>query len=297
MTEANEPSSGAPVIVGVGLTQESKFVLRKVVGLLGGPERIVAVHVGERPAIASYVGAEAVTVIEEAQRSLREAAAGELAALCEPLGITQQVMTDGIPAQRLHALAKEHNARAIAVGSHGYHGWRAMLGETANSVLHGAPCDVFAIMARDHTEHPKETFDRVLVAVDMSDEASQVIEAAVAVARRYSATLSLLSVIKPFGFVYPGLDAPSADPSLNFERQAEAQYNTQIAELAARYEIAEYEVRHGTVAEEIHRKVAETDIDLVVTGSHARRGLGLLLGATPNDVLHGLTCDLLAVRL
>jgi len=32
----------------------------------------------------------------------------------------------------------------IIVGSHGRHGWRLVLGSTANAVLHGARCDVLA---------------------------------------------------------------------------------------------------------------------------------------------------------
>jgi universal stress protein A len=34
---------------------------------------------------------------------------------------------------------------------------------------------------------------------------------------------------------------------------------------------------------------------LIVVGSHGRKGFALLLGSTPNSVLHGATCDVLAV--
>ena len=37
--------------------------------------------------------------------------------------------------------------------------------------------------------------------------------------------------------------------------------------------------------------------DLIVVGSHGRHGLALLLGSTANGVLHGATCDVLAVRV
>ena len=37
--------------------------------------------------------------------------------------------------------------------------------------------------------------------------------------------------------------------------------------------------------------------DLIVMGSHGRHGIRLLLGSTANAVLHGATCDVLAVRL
>ena len=37
--------------------------------------------------------------------------------------------------------------------------------------------------------------------------------------------------------------------------------------------------------------------DLIIVGSHGRHGLALLLGSTANGVLHGATCDVLAVRV
>ena len=53
--------------------------------------------------------------------------------------------TSGNPAAQLHEVAAECNADLIAVGTHGRQGWRALLGETANGVLHGASCDVLAV--------------------------------------------------------------------------------------------------------------------------------------------------------
>lgn len=37
--------------------------------------------------------------------------------------------------------------------------------------------------------------------------------------------------------------------------------------------------------------------DLIITGSHGRHGMRLLLGSTTNAVLHGAQCDVLAVRV
>lgn len=42
-------------------------------------------------------------------------------------------------------LAKKLNVDLIVVGSHGRHGIDLLLGSTANSILHGAKCDVLAI--------------------------------------------------------------------------------------------------------------------------------------------------------
>ncbi|MEM7366668.1 MAG: universal stress protein, partial [Pseudomonadota bacterium] len=53
----------------------------------------------------------------------------------------------------------------------------------------------------------------------------------------------------------------------------------------------------GRPAAEIHRIVEAEKIDLIVMGTHGQSGLQLLLGSTANSVLHGVTCDVLAVRV
>ncbi len=45
--------------------------------------------------------------------------------------------------------AEKANADLIIVGSHGRHGVRLLLGSTANSILHGAQCDVLAVRVQD----------------------------------------------------------------------------------------------------------------------------------------------------
>jgi universal stress protein A len=53
----------------------------------------------------------------------------------------------------------------------------------------------------------------------------------------------------------------------------------------------------GHIETEVHRVANELSSDLIVVGSHGRHGLALLLGSTSNGILHGATCDVLAVRI
>jgi universal stress protein A len=53
----------------------------------------------------------------------------------------------------------------------------------------------------------------------------------------------------------------------------------------------------GRPESEIQRTADEFGADVIVVGSHGRHGLALLLGSTANGVLHGATCDVLAVRV
>ena len=48
---------------------------------------------------------------------------------------------------------------------------------------------------------------------------------------------------------------------------------------------------------EIHGAAKDLGTDLIVIGSHGRHGIALLMGSTANGVLHGASCDVLAVRV
>ena len=112
--------------------------------------------------------------------------------------------------------------------------------------------------------------------------------------------LSSITVVKPLAHVYGGLDmAPIASGSVAFEQEAKEQAQSQLGELSAEYGIAagDVHVRVGAPAAEIRAFAEEVSADLIVIGTHGRHGLGLLLGSTANSVLHGVSCDVLAVKI
>jgi len=51
----------------------------------------------------------------------------------------------GQTSEEILAFAELHKVDLIITGSHGVHGLRLLLGSTANSLLHGAKCDVLAV--------------------------------------------------------------------------------------------------------------------------------------------------------
>lgn len=143
-------------------------------------------------------------------------------------------------------------------------------------------------------------YQHVLVAVDLSDESDQVMVRAKEVAENHNAKLSVITVIKPLSQVYGGLSmAPLAGASVSFEAQAMEQAKTRLEQLAARFGIASTDahVPLGSPANEIQATAESLDSDLIVIGTHGRKGLDRLLGSTANAVLHGVRRDVLAVRL
>ncbi len=137
-------------------------------------------------------------------------------------------------------------------------------------------------------------YTKIIVAVDLSEDTSLVVQRAKAVAR--SAELHLVHVIEPLSFAYGG-DIPMDFSGIQDEIQQQATH--QLQRIAEQHGVdADHQhVLLGRPEVEIHAKAEELGADLIVVGSHGRHGLGLLLGSTANGVLHGASCDVLAVRV
>lgn len=139
-------------------------------------------------------------------------------------------------------------------------------------------------------------YQTILLATDLSDEGEQVAQKAAAIATAGNAALHMIHVIEPLSFAYGG-DIPMDFSGIQDEIQSQAE--AQIAEFAAKYALPK-ENQHiviGRAENEIHSLAEALNADLVVVGSHGRHGIALLLGSTANGVLHGATCDVLAVRV
>ena len=254
---------------------------------------ISAVHVVDESFL--HYGEVAAPGVAEMHERLVADSARRLAALCEAGGIAEHTLLRGHAAHEIHRYAEAQGADAIVMGAHGRHGWRLLLGSTANAVLHGAKCDVFCA----HIPEEAAPFERVLVAVDSSDEAQDVVRAAVAVAAPSGAVVSLMSAIRPLEQVYAGLDvAAYGDAGLRFDYEAETQMQARLDALAQTFGVqGECVLRRGNPAQEVHALAEEQGADLVVLGTHGRHGFALLLGSTANAVLHGAKTDVLAVRV
>ena len=143
-------------------------------------------------------------------------------------------------------------------------------------------------------------YKHVMAAVDLSDEANQVLAEAQRVAGDHGAKLSLITVVKPLTQVYGGLDmAAYTQASVNFEREAQSQAVEQLKALGAGIGVAGEDVHAviGAPAPQIVDTGKDLGVDLIVLGSHGKHGLGLLLGSTANGVLHHAECDVLTIRI
>jgi len=143
-------------------------------------------------------------------------------------------------------------------------------------------------------------YRHIVAGVDVTEEASQVLETARILAGEHGAKLSVCTVVKPLTHVYGGLDMMAyTQASVNFEQEAAAQARAKVEALAAGFGVgpADIHVHVGAPATQVVESAAALGADLIVVGSHGKHGLGLLLGSTANGVLHRAHCDVLTVRI
>lgn len=139
-------------------------------------------------------------------------------------------------------------------------------------------------------------YKKILVAIDLTEEAPQVLNKAKEISNAHGAELILMHVVEPVGYAYGG-DIPMDLTEL--QDQLDKAAKEQLQSYGDQYGVTREQqiVTVGRPESEIHRMAEEHGIDLVVVGSHGRRGIQLLLGSTANGVLHGSICDVLAVRI
>ena len=139
-------------------------------------------------------------------------------------------------------------------------------------------------------------YNKVLMAVDLSEDSAHVAERAKAIASATTSELHVIHVIEPLSFAYGG-DIPMDFSGIQDEIHQQA--SQQLEQFAGQHGIST-DRRHVVLGQpevEIHALAEELGADLIVVGSHGRYGLALLMGSTANGVLHGASCDVLAVRV
>jgi universal stress protein A len=140
------------------------------------------------------------------------------------------------------------------------------------------------------------TYKHLLVGLDLSPESQQVVDRVKFLFSDTDIKISVCHILEPLAFTYGGdIPVDLSDVQIQLEQQAKERLDA----LADQLNVAE-ENRHvllGQPAKEMHRIASEDAVDLIIVGSHGRHGLALIFGSTSNSVLHGASCDVLAVRI
>jgi nucleotide-binding universal stress UspA family protein len=139
---------------------------------------------------------------------------------------------------------------------------------------------------------------RVLVAVDDSGFAEDLLRAVVAGIRHENTEVLVLHVLQPVDTVPPPEMAQGYAPELEDEKQPARALVEQIAaELSRAGFTAKTEVRIGDVTETVLERAAGWHADLITVGSHGQKSIhNFLLGSVAESVARRAGCSVVIVR-
>ena len=218
------------------------------------------------------------------------------------IAVTTRVAT-GIPSEEVISAAREEDSDLIVVGTRGKTGLaHILLGSTAERVIRGAPCPVLSVRT-DSADLEDERvlarpvrLERILVPVDFSDCSLDALEYAVVVAQQAKASIMLLHVLEPVSY---GLDFTLSH--VRTREHVRESWTKRLKELTSSHQHShvamEFQLRGGLPADSILDSAQTLPCDLIVMGTHGRRGIShALSGSVAEAVLRKSHCPVIAVR-
>ena len=218
------------------------------------------------------------------------------------IAATTRVAT-GIPSEEVITVARAEDSDLIVVGTRGKTGLaHVLLGSTAERVIRGAPCPVLAVRTEEADKEDEGalsrpiTLERILVPVDFSDCSIAALEYAAMVAQQAGASLTLLHVLEPVSY---GLDFDLGH--FRSREDVRESWTKRLEELASSHRHpnmpVEFRLRGGVPADSILDSAQTLPCDLIVMGTHGRRGIShTISGSVAEAVLRKAHCPVIAVR-
>jgi nucleotide-binding universal stress UspA family protein len=140
-------------------------------------------------------------------------------------------------------------------------------------------------------------FKHILVPTDFSTTGQSAVEMAVMLAKQFGATLTLLHVTEIPTYAYSGVYAAPRHLLNPVLEAAELELAQALAQVRTQLPDASSILRPGYPADEIVAAVLETKSDLLVIGTHGRRGVShLLLGSVAEKIVRTSPVPVLTVH-
>lgn len=142
-----------------------------------------------------------------------------------------------------------------------------------------------------------KNYQNIILAVELDSTCDdEPVKKAIDLAKEFDAKITLVHAIEhmsSYGAAY-GVAAGADIEEMLLENASNSM--KKLGQSAGVSE-ADQVIKVGPARTIILEEADRLNADLIVVGSHGRHGIRLLLGSTANAVLHGATCDVLAVRL
>jgi nucleotide-binding universal stress UspA family protein len=261
------------------------------------------------PVQAIYWGYGGVISSEEQVRLLRTEMESYLSAVAERLaeqGVpAAQVVGDGPVGETIVRVAEERDATTIVMSTHGRGGLaRWALGSVAGRVLHLTDRPLVLLPPR-HERHlslcgPMPALKRIVVPLDGSPQAEQILPHVKALAARYGSELMLVRALSSIPPLMPGAEIGMVNFGLQDAMREEAQ--AYLRHVQSRLEKEGFRVRTSLGVEPAANAILEVadeiNADLIAMTSHAREGLSrLILGSVTDRVVRAGTHPVFVTRL
>lgn len=212
--------------------------------------------------------------------------------------ITTRIET-GIPSQAIQTLAETTAADLLVVGTHGRTGLdHILIGSTAERAVRMAPCPVLAVKAGKSGAGTAAVgaIQRIVVPIDLSSCSLDALEYAAQFAKQTGASVTILHAMEPVAY---GLDF-SLSHAKEWKRQREylEERLTILSACLTSFGIkTDHVLKPGLPADSIASYVNGHMFDLMIMGTHGRRGLShLLIGSIAGAMLRHVSCPVLTVR-
>lgn len=288
------------ILVGTDTSKPSEIAVKQAAALaLYLDAEMILTYVGSKPEddhempTVFAVSSEMIRLAEEMFNHDKRIV-DELAGAAEEAGVrVKRHVVSGNPADKLCEAAESFDVDLVVTGTHGRTGLdRFLLGSVAERVVRASSRPV--MVARDG-EVPTGGYRRILVPTDFSPQASRAVEFALALGSP-DCSIELLHCWS----LPPGVGTGPASvlqPIMrSVEREVANRGKSEIENLVAGGGSVTFHAVRKPPAQGVSERVAETDVDLVVMGSHGRRGFSrLMLGSVTINTLHHARCSVVVV--
>jgi nucleotide-binding universal stress UspA family protein len=141
-------------------------------------------------------------------------------------------------------------------------------------------------MARVLRSRGRMNISHILLTTDFGQSSRQARDVAITVAQRFNAKLTLLHVCEVPSYLYAGAPYTPADLITPIRDGAREALEKELVEVRAVFPSAASLLREGFASHEIVSAASEQHADLIVMGTHGRRGVPrALLGSVAEKVV------------
>ena len=143
-------------------------------------------------------------------------------------------------------------------------------------------------------------FEKILIAIDFSENSDYAFEYALTLAKQFQAELTIMHVInEPVdlrGFYVPHISFEQLEKEIG--EGAEKMMGTFCQTRMGNFTTYKTAIVSGIPYEEIIRKAEDSGASLIVLGTHGRTGLDhLIFGSTAERVVRSASCPVLTIRM